>query len=108
MTAMASQITSLTIVYSIVYSGAIRVQIKENIKAPRHWTGDSPHKGPVTRKMFPFDDVIMCYGLGGRHQAITWVNVDLSSVMLRDIHLTSMWQRAPASNLYNGFKKIYI
>ena len=41
----------------------IRVQIKENIKAPRHWplcgefTG--PHKWPVTRKMFPFHDVIM-------------------------------------------------
>ena len=23
------------------------------------WPVDSPHKGPVTRKMFPFDDVIM-------------------------------------------------
>ena len=23
---------------------------------------NSPHKWPVTRKMFPFDDVIMCYG----------------------------------------------
>ena len=23
-------------------------------------TGESPHKGPVTPKMFPFDDVIMC------------------------------------------------
>ena len=69
---MASQITSLMIVYSTVYSVA---QIKVNIKAPRHWllcgefTGDrihrgpvnSPHKWPVTRKMFPFDDVIMCY-----------------------------------------------
>ena len=43
---------------------------KKNIKAPRHWpffgelgTGggpvNSPHKWPVTRKMFPFDDVIM-------------------------------------------------
>ena len=30
---MASQITSLTIVYLSVYSGAM----KENIKAPRHW-----------------------------------------------------------------------
>ena len=28
----------------------IQAQIKENIKAPRHW--------PVTRKTFPFDDVI--------------------------------------------------
>ena len=33
MTTMASQITSLTVVYSIVYSGAD----KKNIKAPRHW-----------------------------------------------------------------------
>ena len=33
MGAMASQITSLTTVYSIVF----QAQIKENIKAPRHW-----------------------------------------------------------------------
>ena len=33
MTTMASQITSLAVVYSIVY----QAQIKENIKAPRHW-----------------------------------------------------------------------
>ena len=45
---------------------------KENIKAPRHWPlwgettcgryrwpVDSPHKGPVTRKVYPFDDVNM-------------------------------------------------
>ena len=32
MTTMASQITSLTVVYSF-----IQTQIKENIKAPRHW-----------------------------------------------------------------------
>ena len=34
MVAMASQITSLTIVYSTF----IQVQIKENINAPRHWS----------------------------------------------------------------------
>ena len=51
---IASQITSLTIVYSTVYSGASQ----RNIKAPRHWPL-SPDKWPVTRKMFPFDDVIM-------------------------------------------------
>ena len=33
MSAMASQITSFMIVYSIVYSG----EIKEDIKAPHHW-----------------------------------------------------------------------
>ena len=46
----------------------VQAQIKENIKAPRKWSlgGESisdrwipKHKGPVTRKMFPFDDVIM-------------------------------------------------
>ena len=34
MDTIASQITSLTIVYLTVYSAQ---QIKENIKAPRHW-----------------------------------------------------------------------
>ena len=33
MDTMASQITKLTIVYSTLYSA----QIKEEIKAPRHW-----------------------------------------------------------------------
>ena len=46
----------------------IRAQIKENIKAPRHWplcgdfTGDRRihrTKGPVKQEMFPFSDVIM-------------------------------------------------
>ena len=64
MTAMASQIASLTMVYSTVYSGAD----KRNIKVPSYWPFvrgiyrrpvNSPHKGPVTRKMFKFDDVIM-------------------------------------------------
>ena len=45
-----------------------KAQIKENIKAPRHYplwgefTGDRwipPHIGTVKRKIFPFDDVIM-------------------------------------------------
>ena len=72
---MASQITSVTIVYSIVYSGADK---KKTLKL--HVTGfcegndrlpvNSPHKGPVTRKMFPFDDVIMKQ-LKLRHAAIT-------------------------------------
>ena len=38
----------------------IQAQMKENIKVARHWWPvNSPHKGPVTWKMFPFDDVIM-------------------------------------------------
>ena len=42
----------------------IQAQMKENIKAPRHrWPVNSPHKWPVTRKMFPFDDVIMEFNM---------------------------------------------
>ena len=64
MGAMASQITSLTIVYSTVYSG--RDQRKRQSSASLAFVRgihrgpmNSPHKWPVTRKMFPFDDVIM-------------------------------------------------
>ena len=66
MGAMASQITSLTIDYSTVYSGAD--QRKHQSSAPLAFVrgihrgpGNSPHKWPVTRKMFLFDDVIMNY-----------------------------------------------
>ena len=64
MGAMASQITSLTIVYSTVYSGADqrKYQSSPSLAFARgiHQSPlNSPPKGPVTRKMFPFDDVIM-------------------------------------------------
>ena len=62
--AMVSQITSLTIVYPTVYSNAD--QRKHQSSTPlafvmgiQWWPVNSPHKGPVTRKLFPFDDVIM-------------------------------------------------
>ena len=58
MTAMACQITSL----SLFTQPFIQAQIKENSKAPRHWPlrgKFTDNKGPLTRKMFPFDDVIM-------------------------------------------------
>ena len=64
MGAMASQITSLTIVYSIVYLGADQRKHQSSaslafVRGIHRWPVNSPHKGPVTRKMFPFDDVNM-------------------------------------------------
>ena len=58
MSTMTSQISGgVSIVRSTVCSGADR---KENTASLALVKGmDSPHKGPVTRKMFPFDDVIM-------------------------------------------------
>ena len=64
MSATASQVTSLTIVYSIVYSGADKRKHQSSaslafVRGIHRWPVNSPHTWPVTRKMFPFDDVIM-------------------------------------------------
>ena len=70
MGAMASQITSLTIVYSTVYSGTDQRKHQSStslafVRGIHRWPVNSPHKWPVTQKMFPFDDVNMAL-LGGR------------------------------------------
>ena len=64
MGAIASQITSLTIVYSTFYSGADQIKHERCaslafVRGIHRGPVNSPHKWPVTRKMFPFDDVIM-------------------------------------------------
>ena len=64
MGSMTSQITNLTIVYSAIYSGADQRK-HQKLCVTGLCVGNSPgqvnspHKWPVTRKMFPFDDVIM-------------------------------------------------
>ena len=63
MIAIASQITSLTVVYSTDYSEAD--QRKHQSSASLALV-NSPHKWPVTRKMLPFDDVIMGWGKPGQ------------------------------------------
>ena len=64
---IASQITSLAIVYSIVYSSAYQRKLQSSaslafVRGIHRGPVNSPHKWPVTRKMFPFDDVIMMSG----------------------------------------------
>ena len=64
MDTIASQITSLTIVFSTVYSDADQRKHQSFaslaiVRGIRRGPMNSPHKWPVTRKMFPFDDVIM-------------------------------------------------
>ena len=78
MTMLASQITSLMVVYSIVYLGvnqrkhqssASLAFVREIHRGPVNF----PHKWPVTRKMFPLDDVIMSDGQPDR-----WICVALA------------------------------
>ena len=62
--AMVSQITSLASVYSTVYSGAEQRKHQSSaslafVRGIHRWPVNSPHKWPVTRKMFLLDDVIM-------------------------------------------------
>ena len=64
MGAIASQITCLTIVYSTVYSDAGQRKHQSSaslafVQGIHRGPVNSPHKWPVTRKIFPFDDVIM-------------------------------------------------
>ena len=64
MSAIASQITSLTIVYLTSYSGADQRKHQSSaslafVRGIHRSPVNSAHKGPVTRKIFPFDDVIM-------------------------------------------------
>ena len=61
---IASQITSLTIVYSFFYWDADQRKHQSSaslafVRGSHRGPVNSPHKWPVTRKMFPFDYVIM-------------------------------------------------
>ena len=83
MGAMAYQITSLAIVYSTVHPGADQRKHQSSASLAcvwgiHLWPVNSPHKGPVTRKMFPFDDVIM-----DSHIIIHFNSLEPSEVYMR-------------------------
>ena len=68
MGAIASQITSLMIVYSTVYSDEDQRKHQSStslafVRGIHQWLVNSLHKGPVMWKMFPFDDIIMHFHL---------------------------------------------
>ena len=97
---IASHITSLTIVYSTVHSGADQRKQQSStslafVRGIHQWPVNSPHKWPVTRRMFPFDDVIM--SAQNRHQN------DATSIGLIRVQacLVSSWIIArPKGGLY--------
>ena len=101
MGAMASQITSLTIVYSTINPGEDKKKTSKfrvtglcegNSPSPVN----SPHKGPVTLKMFPFDDVIMIGSFTIRNPfllcngRVVMMSTMSSRVAPKDIALTTL------------------
>ena len=122
---MASQITSLTIVYSTIYSDADQRTHQSSASLAFVWgihrgAVNSPHKWPVTRNMFPFDDVIMyiavmsdehhgmsnhqkpkivCLAVCSVHQhadVIKWKHFPRNCPFVRGIH------RSPVNSLHKG------
>ena len=64
MSTMVPQITSISIVCSTVCSDADQRKYQSStslafVRGTHQWPVNSPHKGQVTWKMFPFDDIIM-------------------------------------------------
>ena len=74
MSAMVSQFTSLIIVNSTVYtskknqSSASMAFVWGIHRGP----ANSPHKWPVTRKMFPFDDHVITHQCSHIHEILSW------------------------------------
>ena len=117
MSAIASQITSLTIVYSTVYPGADQSKHQSSaslafVRGIHRGPVNSPHKWPVTRKMFPFDDVIMEINIMTTHgfsvlktillmctetevlydtYTLTWKYQQEEKVNFSQIHFTMTW-----------------
>ena len=94
MSMMASQITSLTIVYSDVCSRPDQRKHQSSVSLAfvggiHHWLVNSLHKGPVTWKMFPFDDVIMIYVTvqGRNFSQVLWS----SRIFLYLMYIASEW-----------------
>ena len=80
---MASENISVSINFSTVCSGADKKNHQSSaslafVRGIHRWLINSPHKGPVTWKMFSFDDV-MCDGLCNSLQywAPVWYSKDL-------------------------------
>ena len=108
MGAMASPITNLTIVYSSVYSGTDQRKHQSSaslafVRGIHRWPVNSPHKSPFTRKMFPFDDVIILLHWDGSQgpsnvflgQCVPWHQHD-TELADTDIHGPWMKNQAPA------------
>ena len=96
MGALASQIISLKIVYSIVYSDTGQRKHQSSALLAFVWgihrgLVNSPHKGPVTWKMFPFDYVIMFWCIVSRPTTKNCAWFIRNFAMLKWKNVTELW-----------------
>ena len=92
--AMASQITSLTIIYLTAYSDADQIKHQRSaslafVKGIHRWPVNSPHKWPVTRKMFPLMTSSLAW--------CVWCHRALR-LQLNESPQTSCWSRSSVHN----------
>ena len=99
MSAMASQITSLTTVYSTIYSCADQRKHQRSssltfVRGIHWWPVNSPHKWPVTRKKFSYDHVIMD---SLKHLRCQWCGALMFSLFSSMLTSTSCWTKSRIS-----------
>ena len=99
---MASQVTRITIVYSIICSGVDKKKHQSStslafVRGVHRWPVISAHRGSVTRKMFPYHDVIMMAADAGH----TMFNIKMPSYQYRKSHCGDKTILRP-SYLHNG------
>ena len=95
MSAMASQITCVTFVYSTICLCAYQRKHQSSaslafVRGIHRWSVNSPHKGSVTRKRFPFDDVI-----------IEWVKYPILHAKTK-LFLVDLWATTPNCFMINS------
>ena len=104
---IASQITSLTIVYSTVYPDADQRKHQSSaslafVRVIHRGLLNSPHKWPVTQKMFPFNDVIMDSCIQAPQEFIlNFVTVDGHGIK------SKKWKMAEVKEVRQNDKWIY-
>ena len=111
MSAMAFQTTGVSIVYLTVSSGADQGEHESFaslafVRGIHRWPANSQHKGPVTRKMFPLNDVIMKSTLD---QFMAWcrqVTNPLLQPILTQIYI-AIWRHYGSTPLTDMSKLLY-
>ena len=112
---IASQITSLTIVYTTVYSDTDQIKHQSSaslafVRGIHRGLVNSPHKWPVTQNMFPFDDIIMktvsVDSLVPRLLQTQWWSCSVVYVcnFMTDIEWVIIWKIIIHSDIWDSFK----